>query len=568
MTLRRLLNSVIVWEVVPVLLLAGSLVLASIVRPVFFNRIFSLQAARDLSSVQERRLYEIHVHTNQLFEPGVQSSFEADAAIIQQLVNDFGADLLIWRTGDVSRNLAAATDVEVLRLLDEADQQWLEFQQTLDAYLAMYPQVRGFLDQIEQFSDLLAENPPALPSLPLPPPAINPIPTEVAGLRDAYDAARDNLLLTSRLIQQRYVALSERARQLSLVTLAVAVPFVIAVAALAVIGVARTGRAGFAIALTARKLAAGDLTARARPSGITELGDLSAALNHMAASLQARQEELLQANAVLEERVKERTRELEAATEVALEHSRLKSAFMATMSHELRTPLNAITGYTSLMLMGIRGQIDEDARRMLERVLSNSDHLLGLINQLLDLAKIEAAQVEIVNVAFDVRTLVSKWHDQMRVLAEARGLSLTLEVDPALPEQLCGDPDRLTQMGLNLLSNAIKFTQTGEVSLALRHVETNWSIIVRDTGVGIPPHALNYIFEEFRQVDHSYTREQGGTGLGLAITRNLARLMQGEVTVTSEMGVGSTFTITLPLIVPASEAAATHEAALHQKELA
>lgn len=235
------------------------------------------------------------------------------------------------------------------------------------------------------------------------------------------------------------------------------------------------------------------------------------------------------------------------ANALAKEAVRLKSEFMSTMSHELRTPLNAITGFCGIMLEGMGGEIDQDARYMVERVHSNSERLLTLINQVLDLAKIEADRIELVETPFNPTELATKWQSQLQVLATQKSLNFTVNVAPNMPTTIYGDTERLTQIAMNLLSNAFKFTEAGSVDLRITREGENWKIEVQDTGIGIPPHAQNYIFDEFRQLDGSSTRVYGGTGLGLAITRKLAMVMSGNVRVSSALNEGSTFIVTLPL---------------------
>ena len=240
--------------------------------------------------------------------------------------------------------------------------------------------------------------------------------------------------------------------------------------------------------------------------------------------------------------------ELVKASAVAKEAARLKSEFMATMSHELRTPLNAMLGFSGILLQGIGGEFDEDARHMIERIEENSKRLLTLINDVLDIAKIEAGRLELVITPISPRKLTDTWRSQVGVLGQQKKLDFIVEIDPALPNQFYGDLERISQVAINLLSNAFKFTETGSVKLALKRKDaTNWQIEVTDTGIGIPPHALNYIFDEFRQFDGTSKRAYAGTGLGLAIVRNLCRMMEGTVSVTSKLGEGSVFTVTLPL---------------------
>jgi signal transduction histidine kinase len=223
-----------------------------------------------------------------------------------------------------------------------------------------------------------------------------------------------------------------------------------------------------------------------------------------------------------------------------------KSQFLANMSHELRTPLNAIGGYTELLEMGLRGPVNPEQHTDLERIRRAQQHLLGLINDVLNFAKLEAGRIE-----FDVRPI-----ELEEVLAnvealtspQARAAGLTcLRVDGCRPAHALADPDKLEQVLLNLISNAIKFTGTGgRVELECQSGGGMVRIVVRDTGVGIAPDRLADIFDPFVQVDPDLTRQRQGAGLGLAISRELARAMGGEITVESRPGEGSTFTLTLP----------------------
>lgn len=241
-------------------------------------------------------------------------------------------------------------------------------------------------------------------------------------------------------------------------------------------------------------------------------------------------------------------RDLQAARRIAEENSRLKSEFLSMMSHELRTPLNAIEGFTSIMLSKMGGaEYNDKTERYITRVNTNSKRLLALINDFLDLSRIESGRLELANQAFSPAKLAQSWRDEIGVLADRKGLIFDVSIDPRLPETVYGDEEATSKIAINLLGNAIKFTETGAVTLTLEYAETEWRFIVTDSGIGIPPHAREYIFDEFRQVDQSSKRKFGGTGLGLAIAQKLARSMGGTITLASELGQGSTFTVTLPL---------------------
>jgi len=237
------------------------------------------------------------------------------------------------------------------------------------------------------------------------------------------------------------------------------------------------------------------------------------------------------------------------AKKIADENSRLKSEFLSTMSHELRTPLNAIEGFTSIMLGGMGIQLEERAYGMVERIGTNSKRLLALINDFLDLSRIESGRLELVQEAINIRHLSGDWQKSVEVLAHEKEIAFVVNIDSKLPETLYGDVDALSKITINLLGNAFKFTREGQVTLDINYVDSDtWAITVTDTGIGIPQHAQDYIFDEFRQVDGSSKREFGGTGLGLSLVQKLTRLLGGQVTLDSEHGTGSTFKVTLPLI--------------------
>lgn len=238
---------------------------------------------------------------------------------------------------------------------------------------------------------------------------------------------------------------------------------------------------------------------------------------------------------------------LAIARQKAEEVAQLKSQFLATMSHELRTPLNAIIGYTEIQLEGMTGELTTEQQDYQKRILINAEHLLGLINGVLDLSKIEAGQMALSNKPFPLRPWVRDLEMQNRGLAEAKGLDFEVKTDPALPEMMNGDGIRLKQIAINLLGNAIKFTDKGKVTLELTALdEGHWQLMVSDSGIGIASHAQAVIFDEFWQVDRTSRRNHGGTGLGLSIVRRLVLMMGGTIRVKSEIGEGSTFTVVLP----------------------
>jgi signal transduction histidine kinase len=199
-------------------------------------------------------------------------------------------------------------------------------------------------------------------------------------------------------------------------------------------------------------------------------------------------------------------------------------------------------------LMGISGELSEKQSQKITRLRENGIRLLNLINDILDITRIEARRVDLMQKPFAVRPMFTRLTAQTEVLAHDKGLEFLTEIAPDLPETIVGDEKRIEQIVVNLLSNAFKFTQEGQVVLRVcLDAADTWMIQVSDTGIGIPPHARTLIFEEFRQLDGASTRAYTGTGLGLAITRNLVRIMEGQITVDSDLGKGSTFTVTLPL---------------------
>jgi PAS domain S-box-containing protein len=266
-------------------------------------------------------------------------------------------------------------------------------------------------------------------------------------------------------------------------------------------------------------------------------------------------EALKQLNADLENRIREATADLaeqnarlQWQSQEVERANKLKSEFLASMSHELRTPINALIGYTALLLDGVLGEITAKQRDALTRGRAAAEHLLALINDILDLAKIEAGKMPLHVTEVTIRDIVLEVGQQIEPMVRKKALEFNTEVSSDTPSLLT-DRTKVKQVLLNLLSNAVKFTTKGSVTIRACKVAAGVQIDVIDTGIGIRPDDLQAIWEDFRQVDQSRTREFGGTGLGLSITRKLLDRLGGTVSVKSTYGEGSTFSVTLPLTV-------------------
>jgi PAS domain S-box-containing protein len=242
------------------------------------------------------------------------------------------------------------------------------------------------------------------------------------------------------------------------------------------------------------------------------------------------------------------------ARDRALESSRVKSEFLARVSHELRTPLGVIRGYADLLSEPVYGTLSDLQTKAVSEIIDSTQRISDMVGELLDEARLAAGAVQLEIKPFNPAEILDDVREKLSVLADQKKLALTAEIDPGLPTELVGDPTRINQMVTNLTSNSIKFTRHGEVNIRFYPHDTDkWALEVTDTGPGIPKEAHESIFEPFRQADSSIPRIFGGTGLGLSIVKHLTNLMGGKITVQSEVGSGSKFTVILPLHTKASE---------------
>jgi PAS domain S-box-containing protein len=246
--------------------------------------------------------------------------------------------------------------------------------------------------------------------------------------------------------------------------------------------------------------------------------------------------------------LKQTQESLALSRDQALDASRFKSQLLSRVSHELRTPLGGILGYAELLEYKAFGPLTEKQNNAVTNIIESTHYLTSIVNDLLDESQIESKSISLHNEYFNPVELLEKTKATMSTLAAKKGLTFRVEIDPELPSELYGDVNRLQQILINLVGNAIKFTKIGEISASLkRPTPAQWSIEVRDTGAGIPMDDRQNIFEPFRQVSNSITRENRGSGLGLAITKQLIELMGGQISLESEIGKGSLFTVTLPI---------------------
>jgi two-component system sensor kinase len=247
------------------------------------------------------------------------------------------------------------------------------------------------------------------------------------------------------------------------------------------------------------------------------------------------------------QQTEEARQQAEKSRQRAEEADKAKSQFLANMSHELRTPLNAIIGYDEAMLGGMVGEFTAHQNKLLGHIQHNSRRLLGLINDILDLSKVESGSLQVFLAPMSPQKVIQETVESLRSLADEKNISLKVQFSDAVPEVVLGDAKKLQQVLVNIVSNAIKFTDEGGVTIDVDSADaSHWQFRIQDTGIGMPANAAAYIFEPFQQVDGTDKRKYKGTGLGLAITKRLVERLGGSITMVSELGKGSTFSITLP----------------------
>lgn len=315
-----------------------------------------------------------------------------------------------------------------------------------------------------------------------------------------------------------------------------------------------TGQGSEQIAVDVMKAGASDCLPKSHLSPESLKRSIGCAMRVYAAQqdMRAAQEQLKQTNFVLRQQnqaLAEQQNRINKQNLQLMYSSRLKSEFLANISHEIRTPLNSIMGFSQILSSQSHGNLNDSQLKMVSRVFTNGRHLLALVNDILDMAVIEAERLELDLGIFDIEHLIYSVLAELQPLAKKKGLALRVSVDLKQSE-IYNDQARVRQILVNLVSNALKFTETGSVDVKVTAPEPNrLSIWVQDTGIGIAPEQLTHIFEPFRQADQTAQRKYPGTGIGLAITYSLVSLMQGGMSVDSAVGKGTTFKVSLPRVL-------------------
>ena len=312
-----------------------------------------------------------------------------------------------------------------------------------------------------------------------------------------------------------------------------------------------TGQGDEEIAVEIMKAGAADYLSKAKiePNNLIKAIDSAVRIHKAEAAVELANERLRASNELLKSKNKELERQQQKikAQNIELQESyKLKSEFLATMSHELRTPMNAIMGFSQLLLRQFPDPLSSQQVNLIQRILNNSKNLLDMINEMLDFSKIEAGKLDYRPQAFNLDNLIAITVEELKSLSLQKQINLITQVELKNPS-IFQDSNLLKRSLINLISNAIKFTEEGEVKIKAWEINTELvAVAIQDTGIGIAAEDIDKIFQAFRQVDQSFTRQHAGTGLGLAITDSLIQIMGGKISVESELDRGSTFTIEIP----------------------
>ncbi|MEL6384155.1 MAG: ATP-binding protein [Cyanobacteria bacterium J06626_18] len=315
--------------------------------------------------------------------------------------------------------------------------------------------------------------------------------------------------------------------------------------------IALTGQGDEQIAVELMKAGASDYLAKSRlsPDSLVRLIRTAMRVYEAEQRTQAAQQQLRQTNILLRQQnreLEEQRHQIQQQNLQLLESNRLKSEFLATVTHEIRTPLNAIMGFSQVLKSEAKGDLNDYQKNMVNRIFTNGENLLALVNDILDMSTIEADRLDLKASHFDLNVLIQATVAELKSLADKKNLDIQVAVNLKEPE-VYNDEKRLKQVLINLLSNAIKFTDTGYIKVEVNAIALNSiEIIVEDTGIGIASDQLNRIFQPFRQGDQTTQRKYDGTGLGLAIVYSLVAMMEGIITVESQVGQGTTFKIHIP----------------------
>lgn len=457
----------------------------------------------EVASRQRAHVLAIAAESLQYIRDGGAGRLEG----IRTGLREFDSALNAIRNGDSATGMTAPTDPATLAALDRVRNTFQRYRQTLDSDLVTWAELDSH-EVSAPYRQLVVERAMSVE----------------AGMGEVTSA-----------LTRREAASLERLNSSQLLA-------VIALVVLLAISVFEINRHVLApMPIMARALysvAGGNLTARVKLAADSEFARVADAFNSMVHELEKARNIIGRKQLEIESK----NLELEKA-------SKMKSEFLATMSHELRTPMNAIMGYTSLMRRGIYGETSKDQKKALSGIAETSSALLGLINDVLDITKVEAGLISMHHAPFDVNELAGDLMETMTPLAVGKKLEIRIEPAPG-SVQIRSDRARVRQILLNLLGNAVKFTDEGSILMKIRSGDEGVSCSVSDTGIGIRNDDQEAIFETFRQLDAADTRSQGGTGLGLSISRKLARALGGEITVESTEGRGSTFALTLPMESP------------------